>query len=54
MTGKVRGRYTLEFTQEAVRLVKAGQTNGQVAKQTCGDWPTVIFCDSLFELDSEG
>ena len=32
MSGKVRGRYTLEFKQEAVRLVKAGQTNGQVAR----------------------
>ena len=44
MTGKVRGRYTLEFKQEAVRLVKAGQTNGQVARglglaeQTVGNW----------------
>ena len=32
MSGKVRGRYALEFKQEAVRLVKAGQTNGQVAR----------------------
>ena len=44
MSGKVRGRYTLEFKQEAVRLVKAGQTNGQVARglglseQTVGNW----------------
>ena len=44
MSGKVRGRYTLEFKREAVRLVKAGQTNGQVAKglglaeQTVGNW----------------
>jgi len=44
MNGQVRGRYTLEFKQEAVRLVKAGQTIGQVAKglglaeQTVGNW----------------
>jgi transposase len=44
MSGKVRGRYTLEFKQEAVRLAKAGQTNGQVARglglaeQTVGNW----------------
>ena len=44
MSGKVRGRYTLEFKQEAVRLVKAGQTNGQAARglglaeQTVGNW----------------
>ena len=44
MSGKVRGRYTLEFKQEAVRLVKAGQTDGQVAKglglaePTVGNW----------------
>ena len=44
MSGKVRGRYALEFKQEAVRLVKAGQTNGQVARglglaeQTVGNW----------------
>ena len=52
MSGKVRGRYTLEFKQEAVRLVKAGQTNGQVAKglglaeQTVGN-PRQSTCFAL-------
>ena len=44
MSGQVRGRYTLEFKQEAVRLVKAGQNRSQVAKglglsdQVVGSW----------------
>ena len=44
MSVRVRGRYTLEFKQEAVRLVKAGQSKSQVAKglglsdQTVGNW----------------
>ena len=32
MTGLVRARYTLEFKQEAVRLVRGGQTVSSVAK----------------------
>jgi transposase len=44
MSGQVRARYTFEFKQEAVRLVKAGQSNSQVAKglglseQTVSNW----------------
>ena len=44
MSGQVRARYTLEFKQEAVRLVKAGQPNSQVARglnlseQTVSNW----------------
>jgi len=44
MSGKIRKSYTLEFKEEVVRLVKAGQSNGQVAKglglaeQTVGNW----------------
>jgi transposase len=39
-----RGRYTLEFKQEAVRLVESGQTlvaaarNLGVVEQTLGNW----------------
>jgi transposase len=42
-TGK-RGRYTLEFKQEAVRLVESGQTLASAARslgvveQTLGNW----------------
>jgi transposase-like protein len=32
MTGIVRARYTLEFKQEAVRLVRGGQSLSSVAK----------------------
>ena len=32
MTGLVRARYTLEFKQKAVRLVRGGQTVSLVAK----------------------
>ena len=44
MTGLVRARYTLEFKQEAVRLVRGGQTVSSVAKtlglsdQTLRNW----------------
>lgn len=44
MSGQVRARYTLEFKQEAVRLVQAGQSSGRVARglgvseQTVGNW----------------
>src|SRR5260370_1418870 len=32
MTGTVRGQYTLEFKQEAVRLVRGGQATFSVAR----------------------
>ena len=44
MTGIVRARYTLEFKQEAVRLVESGQTMAAAARslgvveQTLGNW----------------
>jgi len=44
MTKAKRGRYTLEFKQEAVRLVESGQTmaaaarNLGVVEQTLGNW----------------
>jgi len=42
--GQARGKYTLEFKLEAVRLVKGGQTAAETAKilgvpeQTLGNW----------------
>jgi len=42
--GQTRGKYTLEFKREAVRLVKGGQTAAVTAKilgvpeQTLGNW----------------
>jgi transposase len=44
MTKSKRGRYTLEFKQEAVRLVESGQSQAAVARslgvveQTLGNW----------------
>jgi len=44
MTKSKRGRYTLEFKQEAVRLVESGQSAASVARtlgvveQTLGNW----------------
>jgi len=44
MTKTKRGRYTLEFKQEAVRLVESGQTMAAAARslgvveQTLGNW----------------
>jgi transposase len=44
MTKATRGRYTLEFKQEAVRLVESGQTMAAAARslgvveQTLGNW----------------
>jgi len=55
MSGRVRGRYTLEFKQEAVRLVRAGQNKSQVAKglglsdQTVGNWVTADGAGRLRE-----
>ena len=44
MTKSKRGRYTLEFKQEAVRLVESGQSQAAVTRslgvveQTLGNW----------------
>ena len=44
MTKAARGRYTLEFKREAVRLVESGQTIAEAARsvgvveQTLGNW----------------
>ena len=44
MSNGKRGRYTLEFKQEAVRLVESGQTMASAARslgvveQTLGNW----------------
>jgi len=44
MTQSKRGRYTLEFKQEAARLVESGQSQASVARslgvveQTLGNW----------------
>jgi transposase len=44
MTKSKRGRYTLEFKQEAVRLVESGQSKAAAARslgvveQTLGNW----------------
>ena len=44
MTRATRGRYTLEFKQEAVRLVESGQSQAAAARslgvveQTLGNW----------------
>jgi transposase len=44
MSGTVRARYTLEYKQEAVRLVRGGQSVSSVAKnlglsdQTIHNW----------------
>ena len=44
MTKATRGRYTLEFKQEAIRLVESGQSPASVARtlgvveQTLGNW----------------
>jgi transposase len=44
MTKATRGRYTVEFKQEAVRLVESGQSQASAARslgvveQTLGNW----------------
>jgi transposase-like protein len=44
MTKSTRGRYTLEFKQEAARLVESGQSQAAAARslgvveQTLGNW----------------
>ena len=56
MTGMVRARYTLEFKQEAVRLVRGGQTVSSVAKtlglsdQTLHNWVKAEAAGGLREL----
>ena len=53
MNGTVRGQYTLEFKQEAVRLVRGGQTVAVVAKslgmsgQTLHNW---VKADAVGQL----
>ena len=56
MTGLVRARYTLEFKQEAVRLVRGGQTVSSVAKtlglsdQTLHNWLKAEAAGGLREI----
>jgi transposase-like protein len=62
MTKSKRGRYTLEFKQEAARLVESGQSQAAVARslgvveQTLGNW--VFECSGglfdLIEVDLNG
>ena len=53
MTKGTRGRYTLEFKQEAVRLVESGQTMAAAARslgvveQTLGNWIKLHRAGSL-------
>src|ERR1700722_7405162 len=53
MTKSKRGRYTLEFKQEAVRLVESGQSPASVARtlgvveQTLGNWVKAHRAGSL-------
>ena len=57
MTGLVRARYTLEFKQEAVRLVWGGQTVSSVAKtlglsdQTLHNWLKAELAKTRMERD---
>src|SRR5450830_701664 len=56
MMGMVRARYTLEFKQEAVRLVRGGQTVSSVAKtlgvsdQTLHNWLKAEVAGRLREI----
>jgi transposase len=51
-----RGRYTLEFKQEAVRLVESGQTLAAAARslgvveQTLGNWIKLHRAGALQDL----
>ena len=53
MTKSKRGRYTLEFKREAVRLVESGQSAASVARtlgvveQTLGNWVKAHRAGSL-------
>ena len=58
MTGVVRARYTLEFKQEAVRLVRGGQSLSSVARglgvsaQSIDNW---VKADAIGSLnDAKG
>jgi len=51
MTGIVRARYTLEFKQEAVRLVRAGQSLSSVAR---GLGVSAQSIDNWMKADSFG
>ncbi len=56
MNGLVRGQYTLEFKQEAVRLVRGGETISSVAKilgmsgQTLHNWVKADAAGKLREV----
>ena len=56
MTGNVRGRYTLEFKQEVVRLVRGGQATFSVARtlgisgQTLHNWVKAEAAGRLREI----
>jgi transposase len=56
MAGTVRGQYTLEFKQEAVRLVRGGQTTFSVARtlgisgQTLHNWVKAEVAGRLREI----
>jgi transposase len=56
MTGTVRGQYTLEFKQEAVRLVRGGQATFSVARtlgisgQTLHNWVKAEAAGRLREI----
>ena len=58
MTGLVRARYTLELKQEAVRLVRGGQTVSSVAKtlglsdQTLHNWLKAEAAGSNCHMES--
>ena len=59
MTKATRSRYTLEFKQEAVRLVEGGQSKASVAKslglveQTLFNWVKAIRAGQLSAADSK-
>jgi transposase len=56
MNGSVRGKYTLEFKQEAVRLVRGGEAISSVAKtlgisgQTLHNWVKADAAGRLREI----
>jgi transposase len=56
MTGQVRARYTLEFKQEAVRLIRGGQSVSSAAKtlglsdQTLHNWVKAETAGGLREV----
>lgn len=59
MTKTTRARYTLEFKQEAVRLVESGQSQAAVARtlglveQTLFNWVKASRRDQLAGADSK-